>query len=121
MSGELSEGEALALKAAIVAGTLGDVLGGLHEDCVNTGRLAGRVETLLWAQAELQLELDLLCKTDRFADTRQLENFLKRVRDSLRAVQDGSGAWGGLIRSSVEDTNVGGTAVGPVPSVRMGD
>ena len=82
---------------------------------VDAGRLAGRVEVLLWAQSELQLELAELQRTDRFADTRQLENFLKRVQDSLVAVQDGSGTWAGLIRSGVGDSTVGGSADDPVP------
>lgn len=99
---------------------VGDVVGGLHEACVETGRLAGRVEVLLWAQTELQVELDLLTSTDRFADTRALENFLKRVRDSLARVQDGSGDPSGLIRSDLGVVGTGGTAAEAVPGVEMG-
>lgn len=87
---------------------------------VDAGRLAGRVEVLMWCQAELQLELAHLMATDRFADTRQLENFLVRVQDSLKAVQDGSGAWAGLVRSAVDASGAGGTATEGVPDTEMG-
>lgn len=107
------------LAAARVAGTVGDVLGGLHEECVAAGRLAGRVETLLWAQSELQVQL-AAASLDRFADTRALEEFLVRVQDSLRNVQDGSGAWDGLVRSVVEDSEMERAAGEGVPAPDMG-
>ena len=116
----VASGEELAIAAARVAGNLGDVLGGLDEVSVATGRLAGRVEVLLWMQAELQIELDRLRTTDRFADTRGLEDFLVRVRDSLKSVQDGTGAWAGLIRSGLEAVNVGTAADEGVPDTEMG-
>lgn len=66
---------------------------------INAGRLAGRVETLLWAQVELEALIRDTAAADRFADTRGLELFLDRVRDSLSRVQDGSGSWAGLVRT----------------------
>lgn len=94
--------------------------GSLDPVAVDAGRLAGRVEVLLWAQSELQVELDLLRATDRFADTRGLENFLARVKDSLLAVQDGTGAWAGLVRTAVGAVDTGGTAAEAVPEAEMG-
>lgn len=94
--------------------------GDLDPVAVDAGRLAGRVEVLLWAQSELQVELDHLRATDRFADTRGLENFLARVKDSLLAVQDGTGAWAGLVRSAVEAARVVGAAAEAVPDEEMG-
>lgn len=114
MSGEASEFLSSQLTALSSIGDLDPV-------AIDAGRLSGRVEVLLWCQSELQLELNLLTATDRFADTRGLETFLKRVQDSLRAVQDGSGAWAGLVRSAVEAVDTGGTALEPVPSGEMGD
>lgn len=108
-----------AIDAARVAGTVGDALGGLHSECVAQGRLAGRVETLLWAQSELQVQL-AEASLDRFADTRALEEFLVRVQDSLRNVQDGSGAWDGLVRSVVEDSEMERAAGEGVPAPDMG-
>lgn len=114
------DGASAVLVAARVAGTVGDVLGGMDPVSVAAGRLAGRVETLLWAQGELQLELERL-REDRFADTRQLESFLLRVQDSLARVQDGSGTWDGLVRTAVDASVAGGTAVEGVPDTEMGD
>lgn len=111
----LNEEHAAVVAAAMVSGTVGDVLAGLDPAAVAAGRLAGRVETLLWAQGELQVELDQLKATDRFADTRALEDFLVRVRDSLRNVQDGSGEWAGLVRSlmAVPETVAGAEETPP--------
>jgi hypothetical protein len=95
-------------------------IGDLDPVAIDVGRLAGRVDVLLWAQSELQVELGLLKTTDRFADTRALESFLDRVRDSLVAVQDGSGAWGGLVRTAVDTAETEGTALEGVPSTDMG-
>lgn len=116
----MSEAESAALAAARLAGTIGDVLGGLDEPSVAAGRLAGRVEVLLWAQTELQLQLERMV-VDRFADTRGVSEFLLRVQDNLRAVQDGSGALGELVVSVVEGPSlVRGEAEGP-PGAEMGD
>ena len=93
----------------------------LDEVSVSAGRLAGRVETLLWAQAELQSDIERLKATDRFADTRGLENFLLRVQDSLRAVQDGSGGWDGLVRSDVGGVTVETVAGNPIPTQEVPD
>lgn len=86
-----------AIVAARVAGNVGDVLGGIHQESYNAGRLVGRVEVLNWAQSTLQVELMAIQKADRFADTRGLEAFLSRVQDSLKGVQDGTGEWAGLV------------------------
>ena len=86
-------------------------LGDLDPVAVDAGRLAGRVEVLLWCQTELQVELDTLVATDRFADTRGLENFMSRVKDSIKAVQDGSGSWAGLVRTAVEAAEASGLEV----------
>jgi hypothetical protein len=121
MMGELDasyaarDGASAALVAARVAGTVGDVLGGMDEASAVTGRLAGRVETLLWCQSEVQLLLEQWKAQDRFADTRPLEDFLNRVRDSLRAVQDGTGAVDGLVRTVVADLDVGSPEAEAVP------
>lgn len=95
-------------------------IGDLDPVAVSAGRLAGRVEVLLWAQTELQVELANLVAMDKFADPRGLEAFLARVRDSLVSVQDGSGAWAGLVRTAVEVSDTGGTADQVVPSGDMG-
>jgi hypothetical protein len=115
MSGEETEDVA----AARVAGNLGDVLGGLDSASVDAGRLAGRVETLLWCQSELQLRL-AQWRRDQFADTRALEDMLTTVQDSLRAVQDGSGAWAGLVSSVVGESDTGRAEGMPVPEAEMG-
>jgi hypothetical protein len=107
-------------EAAKVVGTLGDILGGYDAASVAVGRLAGRVETLLWAQAELQVELSRMRSTDRFADTRALEDFLVRVQDSLRQVQDGTGDPAGLVRSGVEAVKVETDTLEIVPTTEMG-
>ena len=108
------------LRDARLAGTVGDVLGGLHEPSVNVGKLAGRVEVLEWAQTELQISMAEVRSNDRFADTRALEEFLKRVQDSLVRVQDGSGSWAGLIRTVVVDTDPEPAGEQGVPDVSMG-
>lgn len=109
-----------ALAAARVAGNIGDVLGGLDAVSVNAGRLSGRVEVLMWCQAELQVLLDRWKLTDRFADTRALEEFMNRVKDSLTLVQDGSGAWAGLARSLVGEVRMGPDGPEPVPTDTVG-
>jgi hypothetical protein len=120
VSAAAADGAAPEIVAARLAGNVGDVLGGLDDESVNVGRLAGRVETLQWAQAELQLALDRWRALDRFADTRGLEDFLVRVQDSLRAVQDGSGAWAGLVRSVVGDPEAATESGEGVPDREMG-
>lgn len=114
------EDAAARIAAAHVVGTPGDVLGGLDEASVAAGRLAGRVDVLTWAQAELQRLLTHTRLADRFADTRPLEEFLVRVQDSLRSVQDGTGEWAGLVRTDVGESV--GTPVGleGPPSVEDG-
>jgi len=118
----VAEDEAVVavLEAAKVVGVLGDYLGGYDADSVAAGRLAGRVETLLWAQAELQVELARVSAADRFADTRALEEFLVRVRDSLRQVQDGTGKPAGLVRSGVEAVKTDMATLEGVPTTEMG-
>jgi hypothetical protein len=101
-------------------GTLGDVLGGYDAESVAAGRLAGRVEVLLWAQAELQVEIVRVKAADRFADTRALEEFLIRVRDSIRAVQDGTGDPAGLVRTGVEAAKIETATLEDVPTTEMG-
>lgn len=102
MSGEATA--ALSSQLSTVA-----AIGDLDPVAIDAGRLAGRVEVLLWCQSELQAELALLQATDRFADTRAIETFLVRVQDSLKAVQDGSGTWAGLVRTAVEAAQADGT------------
>jgi hypothetical protein len=120
--GELSvsaagaDGADASLVAARVAGNVGDVLGGLDEASVTAGRLAGRVEVLLWCQEQIQLSLRVWSERDRFADLRAMEELLATVRDSLAAVQDGSGNPAGLVRTDLAAYTVGGSAVEGVPS-----
>jgi hypothetical protein len=104
------------LDAARVAGKVGDALGGLDQASLDAGRLTGRVETLLWCQRELQLRLARMLEADRFADPRPLEDFLGAVRDSLTAVQDGSGNPAGFVSSPLGDVDTGKVESGPVPS-----
>lgn len=111
-------GEATAALSSQLANV--SAVGDLDPVAVDAGRLAGRVEVLLWCQSELQLELALVRSTDRFADTRAIETFLVRVQDSLKQVQDGSGTWSGLVRTAVEAAEAGGTAVEAVPDNEVG-
>lgn len=106
--------------AALLSGTLGDVLAGYDKESVDVGRLAGRVETLAWAESEIKLELGLVRANDKYADTRGLESLLARVRDSLRAVQDGSGAWAGFVRSQLEDVGTRSSLSESPPDGPMG-
>lgn len=107
-----------ALSVAL-AGTV--AAGEFHQASVDAGRLAGRVEVLMWAQAELVVELEYWARTDRFADLRGLEAFLGRVRDSLMSVQDGTGAWAGLVRTGVDVAGLVGGADEAPPTEEMGD
>lgn len=115
VSAAAADGAPPEIVAARIAGNVGDVLGGLDPGSVAAGRLTGRVEVLTWAQAEIQLSLEAWRAADRFADTRALEEFLLRVQDSLRAVQDGSGEWAGLVRSDLGGTEAGATTDNVAP------
>lgn len=97
--------------AARLAGTVGDVLGGIDEDSHNIGRLAGRVEVLKWAETNAKVILANVQSADRFADTRAMEEFIRLVQDSLTAVQNGTGDWAGLIPTVVEDPGANGSQV----------
>lgn len=122
MSYVVSYGEEFADAAAgteAMSASLAGV-GELDPVAVDAGRLAGRVDVLLWCQSELQVELDRWKQTDRFADLRGLEQFLVRVQDSLRQVQDGSGTWAGLVRTGVEAAGVVRSADEAAPDHEMG-
>lgn len=113
MSGEATA--ALSSQLAAIS-----AIGDLDPVAIDAGRLAGRVEVLLWCQSELQLELAQTAVADKFADLRALEAFLLRVQDSLARVQDGSGTWAGLVRSGMEAAGVGTGTEEVVPDTEMG-
>lgn len=113
MSGEATA--ALSSQLATIS-----AIGDLDPVAVDAGRLAGRVDVLLWCQTELQQEIAAVQASDRFADTRALETFLVRVQDSLKAVQDGSGTWAGLVRTAVDAAEAGGTLASALPDTENG-
>lgn len=73
------------------------------EGSVAVGILTGRIETLKWAQGEIDRIIERWKLTDRFADTRALEEFLALVRDNLRTVQDGSGEAAELVGTVMDE------------------
>ena len=81
------EAAAVGLDAARVAGTVGDVLGGIDEHSREIGHRAGRVDTLLWMQEQLQLLLRSWGEADRFADLRPLQEALTLVQDTLKLIE----------------------------------
>jgi hypothetical protein len=117
---DANEGFADALDSARVAGTTGDVLGGIDEASAEVGRARGRVETLLWAQNELQGQLESWAAVDRFADLRALQAFLVLVQDNLRIAQDGTEGWPGFARTVVEAAEVASDLPEAVPGTEMG-
>jgi len=98
---------------------LGDVLGDVDSASYEMGRLSGMVEVLTWCQTELQLQLDRMALVP-FSDTRGVDEFLSRVRDSLRTVQDGSGEPVGLAPSVLGDPETGIPEGDSIPEGEIG-
>lgn len=120
-SGDVVEPLVGAIGAPIGIETVVEKVAALDSADVATGRLAGRVEVLLWMQNEIQVSLREWDARDKFADLRALNELLALVQDSLAGVQDGSGTWAGLIRRDLVVPSTGpGEGIVP-PGAEMGN